>query len=105
MRAVAVSVLGRSRAEEVTTALTTRLRDGDAAVREVAALGLGITEPTTAVAPLIGVLRDASAGVRANAAWAGDSITFSFLKRSSRASRMSSSTMQCWARTIARWNW
>jgi HEAT repeat protein len=67
---MSVRMLGRQRDDVVTAGLIDRLGSRSAELREVAALGLGFTEPKTAVEPLIRTLRDATPGVRANSAWA-----------------------------------
>lgn len=63
-------VSGQRNNETVSAALLTRLKSADAAMREVAALGLGLSQPISALDPLIAALRDATSSVRANAAWA-----------------------------------
>jgi HEAT repeat protein len=63
-------VAGQRNNETVNTALVTRLRSPDAALREVAAFGLGLSQPASAIDPLIAALRDAASHVRANTAWA-----------------------------------
>jgi HEAT repeat protein len=63
-------VAGQRNNATVSAALITRLAAPDAAMRTVAAFGLGLSQPAAALDPLISALRDATASVRANAAWA-----------------------------------
>ena len=71
VKELAVRVLGTQRDHEpVSRGLIVRLANNDASMREVAALGLGFTEPAAATDPLIRALRDAAPAVRANSAWA-----------------------------------
>ena len=71
VRELSVRLLGRQDGDEhVASGLVTRLRAPDAAMREVAALGIGLVEAEAGVDPLIQALRDATPGVRANSAWA-----------------------------------
>lgn len=63
-------VSGQRNNETVNAALITRLASTNAAMREIAAFGLGLSQPKSAVDPLISALRDAASSVRANAAWA-----------------------------------
>src|SRR5258708_35189080 len=71
VRELSVRILGgQERNQTVVTALLTRLSSSDATIREVAAFGLGLMQPPSAVDPLIGALRDVAAGVRADAAGA-----------------------------------
>jgi HEAT repeat protein len=71
VRELSVRVLARDRGEGAARGLAIRLTDTVTSVREVAALGLGLLNTQRAVtAPLLGALRDQSAGVRANVAWA-----------------------------------
>ena len=63
-------VSGQRNNETVNAALVARLTSPDAAMREVAAFGLGLSQPASALDPLIAALRDATSSVRANAAWA-----------------------------------
>ena len=66
VRELAVRLVARRGDETVTREFITRLGSQTESVREVAALGLGIQEPAAAVDPLIRMLRDQGAGVRAN---------------------------------------
>lgn len=76
VREISVRLLGGQRNEStvtketIATALVTRLRSPEVAMREVTTFGLGILAPASAIDPLISTLRDATVGVRANAAWA-----------------------------------
>ncbi len=76
VRELSVRLLGGQRnetnamRETIARAFITRLGSPDASMREVATFGLGIVQAASAVDPLIGTLRDAIPGVRANAAWA-----------------------------------
>jgi HEAT repeat protein len=73
VRELAVRILGTQKDEPsspVARGLIVRLVSNDASLREVAALGLGYIEPSSAIDPLIRALRDASPAVRANSAWA-----------------------------------
>ncbi len=71
VRELSVRILGgQEKNQTVVTALLTRLSSSDATIREVAAFGLGLMQPPSAVDPLLGALRDVASGVRANAAWA-----------------------------------
>ena len=63
-------VAGQRNNETVNAALLTRLASPEAAMREVAAFGLGLSQPMSSIDPLIAALRDATSHVRANAAWA-----------------------------------
>src|SRR4051812_12508630 len=63
-------VSAQRRNEAVNAALITRLGSTDATMRGVAAFGLGLSQPVSALDPLIAALRDATSSVRANAAWA-----------------------------------
>ena len=63
-------IAGQRSNETVSAALLSRLTSSDPAMREVAAFGLGLSQPASAIDPLIASLRDATSRVRANAAWA-----------------------------------
>jgi HEAT repeat protein len=71
VRELSVRLLGgQPKSESIASAFITRLGSSDAPLREVAAFGLGLSQPASAVSPLIQSLRDATPGVRANSAWA-----------------------------------
>lgn len=70
VREVAVRLVAEGEDAAVTPGLVQRLGAPDSSLRVVAALGLGLSEPKSAVDPLIRATRDASSGVRANAVWA-----------------------------------
>ncbi|MFN2637444.1 MAG: HEAT repeat domain-containing protein [Gemmatimonadaceae bacterium] len=71
VREISVRLLGtQKKNDQISKGFIVRLANNDASVKEVAAFGLGLAQPTSAVDPLIQSLRDASPGVRANAAWA-----------------------------------
>lgn len=71
VRELSVRLLGHEEENPaVREGLLSRLRDSNARMREIAALGLGQVEGREAVQPLIDALRDQEMGVRANAAWA-----------------------------------
>jgi HEAT repeat protein len=71
VRELSVRLLGTQRNEAIANAFVSRLTSPDVPMREVAAYGLGMVRPAaSSVDPLITALRDASPGVRANAAWA-----------------------------------
>lgn len=69
---VATRLLGRSELPQAKAALLSALRDENAQVRRLAAIGIGFTHDTTATvsAPLVRALTDRDAMVRAAAAWA-----------------------------------
>src|ERR1700722_4992038 len=70
VRELAVRLLVGQRNDRVAGALVSRLESTDASLRALAAFGLGLVEPPSAVNPLIKALGDATPGVRANSAWA-----------------------------------
>ncbi len=71
VREMSIRVLGTQRKDDrISRGLIARLAQNDASIREVAAFGLGLSEPAAALEPLIRTLRDESPGVRANSAWA-----------------------------------
>ncbi len=71
VRELSIRLLGGQRKDvPIATALVTRLTSADASMREVAAFGLGMIAPASAVSPLISALHDATPNVRANSAWA-----------------------------------
>ena len=71
VRELAVRILGTQRHnEQISKGFIVRLAQNDVPTREVAAFGLGLAEPETAIDPLIRTLRDAAPAVRANSAWA-----------------------------------
>jgi HEAT repeat protein len=71
VRELSVRLLGGVRKDDrVSTALIERLGSLEASLREVAAFGLGMVQPASAVDPLIRALRDTLPAVRANSAWA-----------------------------------
>jgi HEAT repeat protein len=75
VRELSVRVLGRQREEKqsgarIASALESRLGSTDPSLRAIAAFGLGLLEPQSAVDPLIKALRDGTPAVRGNAAWA-----------------------------------
>ena len=71
VRQISVNLLGREDDDPaVVSGLTTRLRDSNVQMRQVAAIGLGLVEGESAVQPLVQALRDTSIAVRANSAWA-----------------------------------
>ena len=74
VRELSVRLLARGDDSLVAPALATRLRTGNAQLREVAALGLGLVGAESAGDALVSALRDGEAGVRANAAWASGTI-------------------------------
>jgi HEAT repeat protein len=70
VRELSVRMLGGQKNETVNAAFSTRLTAPEVPMREVAAYGLGLVAPASAIDPLIVSLRDAAPGVRGNAAWA-----------------------------------
>jgi HEAT repeat protein len=70
VRELSVRLVSTQRNETLAAGLLSRLGATDASMREVAAFGLGLSQPVSALDPLIAALRDATSSVRANAAWA-----------------------------------
>jgi len=70
VRELSVRLVARAEDSVVAPGLITRLKTGNPALREVAALGLGLVGAEDASDALMAGLRDSEAAVRANSAWA-----------------------------------